>query len=247
MNAPASESNSRLFRDEAPETADYRSISPLAVIALLLSIVSFGAVFTPMLWVVPIITVLLCIKALHSLALHQDSLSGRGLVLVALTLSCFLGGTVPVHYFTRHRTLNRQARAYAEQWLELIRQGKLMEAHQLRTSITMRAPADANLKEFYESDPNREAFDLFAKTPPISELARWGQAGTIRFVDNLYITSEGDTDIMAQRFDVWREVDGTRYVIGLEIEMSRRTFAGISASGWEVHDCRAVSMPANLP
>lgn len=247
MSSPVSDKTPRIFHEESSEIAELPSTSPLAVISLILGLASIGAMLTPILWAVPVVAVLVGFQALRSIAANPLVWRGRGLVIVALALACFWGGMAPVYHITRHHTLNTQARVHAEHWIDLIRQGKLMEAHQLRLGFNERVEHDLDLKEHYKSELNRLNYDVFATGSPIKELAKWGPQAEIRSVDNILIESTGTTDIIKQRFHVVNESDGIHRVLVMDIAMLRRTFAGSSECRWEVHNCQVVSLPVTLP
>ena len=69
----------------------------------------------------------------------------------------------------------------------------------------------------------------------------------MRFVENVHIGTTGSTDLITQRFEVAIEKDGKLHVIGVETALMRRTYEGLNESRWQVYDCRADSIPSNLP
>ena len=247
MNDSAPETPTRVFYDERPEMGDETSMNPWAIVSLLLGIASVVAVVSPLLWVLPIVTILTGLMALRSIAASEQAVRGRGMVVFALTLACFLGGLAPVRHVSRQRALFTQAGKQVEAWVDLFRQGKYMEAHQLQLGFQERATAEASLVEFYKDTRKRILYDQFMTTSPTSELVRWNERILMRHVGDLHIYATSNDDVITQRFDFGVEKDGTTHWMQTEITTMRRSFREANESRWELRDCKVVSLPANLP
>lgn len=127
----------------------YRSISITAVLALLFGCASALALVHPFLWVIPAVAVVTAVLALRAIAQEGANLAGRGLAMAGLIVALFFGGWAPTRIVTRQWHLYRQARPYADQWLELLRAGKVYEAHQLMQSVGERQKPGASLEVYY--------------------------------------------------------------------------------------------------
>lgn len=247
MNDSAPETQTRLFYDERPEGGDETTVNRWAIVALLLGVASVVAVASPLMWVLPIFTIFVGLMALRSIAASEQAVRGRGLVIVALTIACFLGGLAPVRHVSRQRALFAQASQQVEAWVELFREGRFMEAHQLRLGFQERVTADASLVEFYKDTTKRMLYDQFMTTSPTSELVRWNERILVRHIGDLHIHSTSNDDVITQRYDFGVEKDGTTHWMQTEVMMTRRSFREANESRWELKDCKVVSLPANLP
>lgn len=247
MSSPVSDSPGRRFHGEAPEEPEQPSVSRLAVAALVLGILSLAAVTSPVMWMLPIIAVLVSGLALRTLAARRTAQRGRALALIGLTLACFLGGFAPVRHFHRQRVLFAQARTCAEQWFDLIRVGRTMDAHRLQLGYAERSDAAATLGGPAATEMRRSQFEAFVTNSPVKELARWGVEGQVGFRGDLRIDSFESTDVVTQRFELTKKTDPEHRLIVVDIALVRQVFPEQAESRWQVRDCKIVSIPANLP
>src|SRR4051812_42983597 len=88
------------------DLVEYRSLSPWAVAAVLLGVLSATAVIGPLLWFIPVTAVMVSLTALWKISASQGQRLGRGAALLGLMLAIFFGLAGPA------RTLSRQY------WLE---------------------------------------------------------------------------------------------------------------------------------
>src|SRR5689334_16992757 len=116
---------------ESDSLPQYRSISSLAVLALLFGLAAPLALVNPLLLAVPLAAVVLALFALRQIAANIEILSGRGLALTALFLGVAILFYTPVRLYSRYEVLKGTARELAETYLKLLQQGKFEEAHQL--------------------------------------------------------------------------------------------------------------------
>jgi len=136
-----------------PETAKlqtYRAISPWAPLALLLGLASPLALVHPLLWLVPLAGVWVAWMGFKQIS-SDSGYAGRPALLGALALALLFGSMAPARYLTRHWMISREANRLAVQWIGMIRQGDLQQAHQWTLPPTERAGPEASLQLFYES------------------------------------------------------------------------------------------------
>lgn len=251
MSTPVSESPSRRFHEESGEIIEYRSISPMAIVTFFLGLASCSALASPVMWVVPILAVAAGAKTWRTIKANQTSMRGEGFVLVGLSVAMFAAGYAPVQHYYRQRTLFAQSREYIEQWFELVRSGKIMEAHQLQMAFTERVNADSRIGEEYQNTMTRMKFDAFKTGSPMKELIRWGDQAVARYVGGDRIDTRGNegvtTDIVTQRFELSKEGAAMPRPMVVEVDMVRQAFHGVSESRWQMKEIRIVSAPSNLP
>lgn len=245
--ANVSTNSSSIFRQETSEIEDEKQTSRLAIAALVGGLASILALATPIFWVIPGLAALLAIVALRTIQANSDTMQGRGAAIVGLALACFLGTFGPVRHMTRQHRLYSQSRELATSWIDLVRDGKLREAEQLRHAFHERATADSDLAQHYEKEQNKMMFEAFKMQSPVAELIRWGRDCDVRFVSNEYMQSTGLYDAVAQRFDIVKQHQGREVVVKIELAMRRQFFPAAGEARWQVDDVRAVSVPSNLP
>jgi len=156
---------------ESDSLTQYRSISSLAVLALLFGLASPLALVNPLLLAVPVAAIVLAMFALRQIAANVEILSGQGLALVALFAGVGILVYTPVRLYTRNEVLNGTARQLAEAFLELLKQGKLQEAHQL-ANLKYVTPSPGSPPEDFTnaSKLTLEDFTKFRETPSIKNI-----------------------------------------------------------------------------
>lgn len=145
MNSTASE---RQFSPETGEVPEYRSTSRLAILAAIIAVLSPAALFHPLLAIFAWVAAILAGLALLTMT---EQHSGRLLAMCVLVPTLIFGTLGPTHYFSKQHRMFTDAREFALQWLEMIDQGRLMEAHQLTLTFYERQPANISLESHYRN------------------------------------------------------------------------------------------------
>ncbi len=168
---------SQHFRS-ADELGPYRSVSSLAVAALLLSLCSLVAFISPLLVVVPLAAIGTALLALARIGSHRDSLIGSGLARVALALAIALTVAPSVRDIVRSELTFRQADVAARQWLANVSSNRFAEALEGITGtayMRIQQTAGSNTPPV---DQGREfAAKLFSEDPLVYA-ARCGKANS---------------------------------------------------------------------
>jgi hypothetical protein len=173
MSASALQSP-ELRPDEQP-LAEYVPVSRLAIAALGLGLTSPLVLVSPLLVVVPLAGLAVAVLALRQIAFSGQSLQGRWLAMVGLSLATLFLGWGLSRQVSRQLLLAEQAQRFADGWLALVRDGKLHEADQMRHSQSSRIEGEAALTKFYAA--NREAaesFQGFFDTPALKSFRAAG-------------------------------------------------------------------------
>lgn len=106
--------------DEQAEVLQYRSISSLAVVALLLGALSILALTAPLLLVVPLAACCVAFAAVAAIARAPERLAGTRLAYAGLFLAIAFGVAAVVRIELRTRLLENQAAEAVEDWVDLI-------------------------------------------------------------------------------------------------------------------------------
>ena len=178
----------------------YRPISRLSVLALLLALATPLALLGQVLWLVPMVAILIAIIALRQLAANP-SLVGRNLVLSSLAVAIFFGATAMTRAVLRTWLLYHQARPVSLAWLELVRQGQWEQAHQCTMPLRQRQPSGTSLASFYENtEEAKERLDSFFEQPALASFIRVARKGQMRFVSMDDYVQDRDIDYLTTRF-----------------------------------------------
>lgn len=130
---------------------EYRPLSLLAVFGLILGLFSVVAIVAPPGWIVPAAGALASAIAILRINSNQNRLAGRGVAVIGLCLSLWLGTWAPTKYFVDRYYLAAQARAFTVEWLEAIMQNELEKAHQGTLQFRYRQPHNTDLKQHYST------------------------------------------------------------------------------------------------
>ncbi len=112
---------------DADELGQYRSLSSLAVVSVVLGAFSALTFASPMLIVVPLAAAGTALLALRSIATSGGGLSGTRLALVGLTLAVMFGVAAFARVVVRDSLLERQVDQVCQQWLGLASDGQVDE------------------------------------------------------------------------------------------------------------------------
>lgn len=210
--------------DEAPELDDYRPISPLVIAACVAGLTSLLAIVHPLLWVFPVVAVVLSIWAIVRVSAAHSRYGGRSAAVVALCLAALIGCYAPARAISYDRAIYTHARVKAEEWISLVQQGHLPEAHQLSLNPSDRFQGPGSLASHYahvppssspsslEDDaasaqmremmevPPAERLKAFATEPAVAKLFEFGTQARIEHLQNVTIVNDYRDLKITQRF-----------------------------------------------
>jgi len=218
---------------EAPELEDYHPISPLVIGACIAGLASVLAIVHPLLWVVPVVAAILSICAIIGVSAAQSRYSGRSAAVVALCVAALIGTYAPARSLSRERAIYTRAQAKAEEWLSLIQQGRVQEAHQftLGPSQRFKGPGplaghylpppptsrrNANSMDPSSMDPadmmmepsDSEQIAAFLQEPVTAKLVEYGKQASIEHLQDVSIGTTYGNVAVTQRFKVSGVSDG---------------------------------------
>jgi hypothetical protein len=229
--------------DDPPEVSDYRTMSALAIVALVFGLLSPLCFWAPLLIGIPIFGAALAIVALRRIAASDGALAGRGLALVALAI-CLVSATASLSYdrVTRHLRSN-QAEELARRWIGLLLAGKTQEAFQLTVEGTRPpSPPAPGMPP-----PTETPLDTFTKVPLVQSLATAGAASDVRFDGMLaYSPMSGEQMIVQQQYSIMPAAatsSQSASPINLILNVQRSRFAGERGLRWLILSYRDANAP----
>jgi hypothetical protein len=245
--------DSRFSSNEAEALVEYEPIDRLALTALLLGIGSVVALIHPLLWALPILTIVLAVFALRRIRVQRRQ-SGRSLALWGLGFALLFGSCAATWTISVNYLMSSQARKCCDTWLNLLRDGDLYKAHQLTMRYEERLAMDESLEQFYQSvkagkmpekirasddAPPEEvaqgieaemmlAYDTWSQMPPISILAKAGSSLRFQFDRSLGAAFDSPTEYHARYvYSVRYEEDGRDRAIPVELWVTRNVSDGV--------------------
>jgi hypothetical protein len=201
MSATPLSSSEHLHPDEQP-LKDYSSVSRLAVLALALGLASGLMLVSPVLAILPLLTVGVAFIALRQIASSEGQLTGRWPATVGLCLAMgFLGWGIS-RQSSRQTLLLAEAERAIDAWLELVRDGKLVEAHQRMRAADSRVKSEQGIKDYYATDREaQEHMDGFFASDPIKSFRAIGSDVEFRYEGVVTTTRHGLNDDVMVRYD----------------------------------------------
>jgi hypothetical protein len=160
----------------------YSAISPAAIVALLLGVASIFAVGNLLLLIIPALAVVAAGMALLQIARSEGGVSGRWAAIAGLSLALLFASTAVARSITRAWHLRNEARTFANQWLQLVRQGRLEQAHQWHLPPDERQLAGTSLVQYYHDSPTaKEQLDQFFQATPLSRIVAAPSDAQLRY------------------------------------------------------------------
>lgn len=155
----ADDSRVRFSDLEGEEVAEYAPVSLMAIAALILGLLSAVALLHPLMNVLCIVAVAVSIQAIRKIRYGEIRQSGVMLAWIGLGAALFFSSWSVSREYVRQRIMYGHARQFAEQWLALVRDNKLFEAHELHLMPELRAARGRSLASHYapRAKPDIEA------------------------------------------------------------------------------------------
>lgn len=168
------------LHDDVQAVSEYRSVSKLAVAALLAGLASLLALLSPGLLGLSLLGVILSLLAIRRIAQSEGELVGRTAAIVGLVLSLAVGAGLLAHRSTVQRLVAQQAGPWALEWCELVKAGDLEVALELTRPSSVRRPFNQELVDFYATDETgRQSFEKFSSNEVVKLLSSAGDDQTL--------------------------------------------------------------------
>ena len=164
-----------------PTLTEYRRVSVLAILALLLGLAASAALIGGVLLALPVAGLGVGLLAIVKINSRAEHLSGRALAQWGIFFSMLFGVAAVVHPLLFQEIVDRQGRSFAQSWLELLATGNTKQALKyvdMRTKSQM-APRDAG-KPAADVDIEAEIFKAFQQDPIVQQLRSAGKQARIR-------------------------------------------------------------------
>lgn len=235
-SVPAAQERTRTMPagEQDASLPQYRTISPLAVFALLLGIASPLALINPLLLIVPFVAAVTAWLALRSIANNPDILSGKGMAYVALFLAVLFIAYTPVRLWTRGQVLNSYARQLGDTFLKALQDGEIDKAHgisQIRSrSMNMRETMARTENDTYTDRDLEE----FKNTPVIGRTLELDRKFSYTFLGFEPAPVGPTEDVMVMRYRIEPEPSTGKSPFDMYITATRRFDEHTGVSEWKM-------------
>lgn len=160
-----------------PETELIESSRPVRIsgfLALILGLLSFSAIFGAPLIVVPVLAVVCALIALRPYGDQRPA--GYGVAMIGLFAAVLFAAWGVTQRHFHQEMMTTQAVRFAENWLDLLAQGDVELAVELRAHPASRQSETMPLDQYYsESTEGRAAMSEFREKEPVEAIIRAAQ------------------------------------------------------------------------
>ncbi len=174
----SSAASSAFNAGDADQAVEYRSLSIVALLGLVLGVLSplyFGAA---LLMLIPIAGIVVSIFALYRIGKSDGALAGRWAAYCGLFLSAAMLAAPNARDYVIGTMRLQQAEKFGTEWLEMVTAGRTKEAFRLTNSST--AAAAPSLPG--EKAPAADPYDTFVARPIVKALTAAGAEATTRLL-----------------------------------------------------------------
>jgi hypothetical protein len=222
---PADESSER-------ELAEYRALSPLAIVGLVLGLLSPVALLDPAAWCVPLLGIVISLIALRRIARDWQMLAGRGVAWTGLTLALLFAVAAPSDWLLYRYFLRREAVQFAQPWFQLLGTGQMHRAFLLTVDPRSRPPLDLSLPDLCNRSAQFcEDLEAYRQEEAVKTLATLG-ASQVRFLTVDDQTAGADRDYVRPVFEVRSARDPRQAPLRVTLSMERLRLRG--GEGWHL-------------
>jgi hypothetical protein len=181
--------------DDTLEVTGYRTLSALAIVALLFGLASPLCYAWPLLMGIPIFGAALCILAMQRIDASDGALAGRWAAVAGLML-CVASGAATISYDLVTRSIRtRQATEFAHDWLEMLLAGKGEEAFLLTVAGNRPEPPP----EPGTPPPEKTPLQEFLEHPVVTELKAAGANSQIQSGETVTFEPQPGGQFIVQR------------------------------------------------
>ena len=233
---------------ETETNPDYRSVSGLAIVSLLLGIASPLAMVAPLLFAIPLFALGLSLLTLAKIRASDGQLIGRKAALVGLGLAVASLCAAQSRLVMANWLIGERARPVAEQWMTLLLQQQKELAYQLTVAAEQTPSREAIAAAPQLAKAPETAWKTFLNAPVVQKIQTMGGDAQVRFLRTLSSHRERqDRYVVLQRYSVTSLGNGTPpETIVVQLALARRdSWERDDTPGWRVDQYEQVGPTGN--
>lgn len=211
------------------DLGDYRAVSAMAVIGVVLGILSATAFIHPLLWLLACIAVIVNAVALRQLAESNSRLLGRKAALAGMAVSLIFTIAAPTQFLIHRHMLSREAVGVAREWFGYFRDNRpemafSMSHYPMSKEARERLPMPARGESGSAMRPIRD----FLREPQVDLMLKLGKRAHIRFFETEEVWSGGNMEGVREIYvvTVGENAQPTSFFIRLGVTRSRDLATG---------------------
>jgi len=221
--------------DDVDQVADYRSLSVLAIISLLIGLASPLCLLTPVFMLLPLFGAALALVALRRIAVSEGRLAGRWAATAGLALCIACGASAVSRNTVARYMRTSRAEEFGRSWLTKLVSNESEQAFKL-TLEGMRPPPPP---EPGMPTPASTPYEEFTANPLVQAITAAGKDAKIECLGTQEYTAQSQNDYsVRQKFRVTPQGDsrktGSAAAIEANLTLQRSHFRGDRNSHWMV-------------
>jgi hypothetical protein len=207
---PEAKTSTGGLQSEAPsEAIEYRPMSILAVLTMILGVGSILALAGPVLLFIPGLTLLMGLLAWRSIGRSEGGLAGRNAIVWGLGFAIFFTAMSLGRFLTQRALVARDARQISETFISLLLANQPQKAHQLQYLEHLRQPSGTSLWLHYRTTgDDYDALRRFVDAPLVHALLSLGSKATVRYYATEDISEAGGRTYVVQLYTVTYQEKG---------------------------------------
>lgn len=229
------------------DDSNYRTLSVLAIVSLVLGLASPLALFAPLILLIPIAGAVLALMAIRQINASEGTLFGRAAASIGLALSIAAIAAAFTRIALIDELLSRQARATASQWFELLQEGDAQSAFELTVASRQPPPKAPPGPPEESAGPPVPPIDTFRSDPVVHFLLEHSQGKPVSYVRDEVVDSAVISNARIQQlYEVAVPAEGSNSPqTSIELILQRTRGIGASPHEWLVAAYKSSDLPGN--
>ena len=217
-------------RDEFDQISNYKRVNLPAILGMVLGIGSFGALFHPYLWIVPVVAVFLGGLGLW-LQYRSEGMGGEISSWAGIALALFFLSWAAAQFYFQRQVIYSEAEVIARTWLKLVTHGEDEIAHQAMLHPAIRQASGFSVDEYYSMDEQAMTAmqNIFGK-PPASDIMELGPDAKIELIQN--VTQDVDLKYGKLILQTYRLIAPNKQPVEAMLTMARSYKEDLGRASW---------------
>ena len=216
---------------------EYRAISLWSIFAFVVGLISLTALMSPGLLFLGVVGILVSALSIRSVSQDDRPMVGKRLAWFGLGLAMFSVTYGVGTFATRRAAIYRDARTYAMEWFDMIREGRRDEAFQVRMPQEQRKSPSKSWDDYQEEMGDQKAqMAYFFEISPFKELDAYGQEGEVEFLGNVRMQPTGEDRAVIQKYRLRYKEGGQPKELEFQIGLRRHYNPAYNQCYWEWMD-----------
>jgi len=235
------ENTSKVFQQEGME--EYQSLDLFAVFALIAGLLSAGVLVSNVFLFIAFVAIVCGLISFLRILTSGGILTGTWIAGLGIGFALMFGAFQFSYQHFRKQTIHAASREHSIRWLNLLREGRLNEAHQLGMRFDERQIPGTDLDKYYRKTevfdngteiletggdlsknmsgtPYEQQIDYFNRAT-LQKIIKLGTDCEIKFVRTLISLKEKNVDYVNQEFDLIYEKEGKEVKEKFDLVMMR--------------------------